>query len=138
MPDRCDAAVDLHAPPTGVATRLIEEVRTLVDNCLLGGAAAGHEVEVPTFFEGYRVSPEEPMPLHIEDIYRRRGLSWAPGSFKSQSDANLMAANGDCRPVVLGPGQLGLAHTRDESVVFAQVAQAAGIYLELLCKQLQL
>ncbi len=131
VPDRCDATVDLHVPPTGLASRLLEEVKGLVDNCLLGGAVTGHEIEVPTLSEGYRVSPEAMLPSLIEGIYHRRGLSWAPGAFKSQSDANLMSAAG-CKPLVLGPGQLGRAHTRDESVYFAQVAQAAEIYLDIL------
>ncbi len=131
VPDRCDAAVDLHVPPTGLTSRLLEEVKALVDNCLLGGAVTSHDVEIPTLSEGYRVDAEERLAEVLENIYHRRGLSWAPGAFKSQSDANLMSAAG-CKPLVLGPGQLGRAHTRDEAVYFAQVVQAAEIYLEML------
>lgn len=133
VPDQCEAFVDFHLPPSAALPRLIEEVKRIVENTLQAGAASNYELEFPTLAKGYRCGAEDFLATSLQKIYDRRGLSWAPGSFRSQSDANIMNAEGT-RPIILGPGQLGRAHTRDESVVFAQLEQAADIYLELLRK----
>ncbi len=53
------------------------------------------------------------------------------GSFHSHSDANLLW-NVNCKPIILGPGQLAKAHTRDESISWEEVNRAARLYHELL------
>ncbi len=43
-----------------------------------------------------------------------------------------MLRQAGCSPIILGPGQLALAHTRDEAVSLDQVYKAARLYAELL------
>jgi acetylornithine deacetylase len=52
-------------------------------------------------------------------------------SFTSHSDANLLYESG-CHPIILGPGELAKAHTREESVLFSQVVSASQCYFDLL------
>ena len=80
---------------------------------------------------GYRVEEEGLLCQILKQAYRNRGLTWQPGTFQSHSDANLLKQGG-CQPVILGPGQLARAHTRDEAVLFEQVAAAAELYREML------
>ena len=53
-----------------------------------------------------------------------------PTVFPAWSDASLLANFGGIPCVVLGPGDLALAHGPDERVPLAQVAEAARIYAE--------
>jgi acetylornithine deacetylase len=67
----------------------------------------------------------------VKELYQRDKKEWRPGEFRSHSDANLLIDTG-CSPLMLGPGELSLAHTIDESIDFEEVVRAAKLYLETL------
>lgn len=131
VPDRCAAWVDLHLPPGAPLDRLSEGLETLVRDSLSGSAVTHYEMGFPTLAQGYDLPHEGLLPDLLATAYRDLNLAFAPGAFHSHSDANLLW-NADCKPVILGPGQLAKAHTRDESVSFKQVARAARLYLAIL------
>lgn len=127
VPDRCAAAVDLHIPPGVSSRRYAEDLKTFIDSELTGSRASGHEMEFPTLADGFLVNSEESLPRQLKEIFQTLNMDWAPSAFQSHSDANLLREAG-CLPIILGPGQLAKAHTRDESVEFEQVVAAAEIY----------
>jgi len=131
VPDRCAAAVDLHIPPDLSAQAYAKELTAFVESELAGSQTSRHELEFPTLADGFLVGPEAPLSQELHRVYSAMGKAWNPAPFKSHSDANLLRDAG-CRPIILGPGQLAKAHTKDESVEFGQVADAAEIYLQLL------
>lgn len=131
VPDRCEAWVDLHIPPGASPDRFAGELAELARVSLSGSVATGYEIEFPTLIPGYRLTDQNPLIESLRSVFASLTLEWAPDSFRSHSDANLMHAQG-CSPVVLGPGQLAKAHTRDESVDLDQVSRAARIYRDLL------
>ncbi|MFW5721747.1 MAG: M20 family metallopeptidase [Desulfohalobiaceae bacterium] len=131
VPDRCEAWVDLHIPPGALPDRFAGELAELARGSLSGSVATGYEIEFPTLIPGYRLADQDSLVESLRSVFASLHLEWAPDSFRSHSDANLMHAQG-CSPVVLGPGQLAKAHTRDESVDLEQVSRAAGIYRDLL------
>jgi len=90
-----------------------------------------HEIEFPTLADGYQIDPETPLPQTLKKIFQTLEKAWSPVAFRSHSDANLLR-DADCQPIILGPGLLSKAHTRDESVDFEQVCAAAEIYARLL------
>ncbi len=131
VPGSCEAWVDLHVPPRGSVKRLSRELEKIAGSSLAASTVNSYEIEFPTVAEGYMLDEEGDFGKTLKAVYDRCGLDWAPGAFMSHSDANMMRQAG-CEPVILGPGQLAMAHTRDESVEFEQVVEAAGVYLELL------
>ncbi|MCF7848538.1 MAG: M20/M25/M40 family metallo-hydrolase [Kiritimatiellales bacterium] len=131
VPDRCAAEIDLHLPPGTDVKEYANQLRGFVEEQLTNSRASRHEIQFPTLADGYRVDPRDSVPQRLEKIYSELGLAWEPDAFRSHSDANLLRDAG-CSPVILGPGQLAKAHTRDESVDFEQVARAAQIYSRLL------
>ncbi len=131
VPDRCAAAVDLHIPP-GVSSRVFaDELRTFIDEKLSASPASKYELEFPTLADGFVMSPEEAFPQLLKRIFQTLEREWNPMAFKSHSDANLLRDAG-CLPIILGPGQLERAHTKDECVEFDQVCAAAEIYTRIL------
>jgi len=131
VPDRCAAAVDLHLPP-GIRTRAYADaLRAFINTELTGSRASRHELEFPTLADGFQLNEESPFPQELRRIFQILKLEWTPVAFKSHSDANLLHDAG-CQPVILGPGQLAKAHTKDECVDFEQVVTAAQVYALLL------
>lgn len=131
VPDRCEAWVDLHIPPRTDPKRFAEELEQLAGDSLTGSAVNGHAIEFPSLFRGYRLEETAPFPSLVERVFLSQGMDWSPGAFKSHSDASLMRQAG-CDPVVLGPGHLAKAHTRDESVPIDQVVTSSRLFFELL------
>ena len=59
---------------------------------------------------------------------RIKGTPETPGEFPAWTDGALLAAFGGIPSVVLGPGDLAVAHSPREFVPLAEVAEAARIY----------
>lgn len=131
VPGSCEAWVDLHIKPSQNTEQFARQLESLVNDCLSAGSVTSHEVDFPTVAPGYRLAEEGPLCDILKQAYDRRNLPWQPGTFKSHSDANLLR-QANCRPVILGPGLLARAHTRDEAISFEQVAAAARLYREML------
>jgi acetylornithine deacetylase len=131
VPDRCAASVDLHIPPSVSAKAYAGKLLEFIESELFGSRTTRHELEFPTLADGFLVDAEAPLAKELQQVFTSMGKEWNPTAFKSHSDANLLRETG-CRPIILGPGQLEKAHTKDESVEFAQVVEAAEIYLQLL------
>ncbi|MFC1761649.1 M20 family metallopeptidase [Planctomycetota bacterium] len=131
VPDRCASWLDLHIPWQTPLDQLSDGLKTLVQDSLSGSAVTHYEIGFPTLAQGYQLPQEGLLPELLHTAYQQLNLPWEPGAFHSHSDANLLW-NANCKPVILGPGQLAKAHTRDESISLAEVERAAGIYLEIL------
>jgi acetylornithine deacetylase len=131
VPDRCAAAVDLHIPPNVRARDYAEKLREFIDAQLTGSRASKYELELPTLADGFETTLDADLPRELRQIFQTLEKEWTPIAFKSHSDANLLRDAG-CQPIILGPGLLAKAHTRDESVAFEQVVDAAEIYARLL------
>lgn len=133
VPGSCEASVDLHLPPDADPDELAASLAEVVDTCLSGGRVTDYGLAFPFRTGGYRLDADGWLPRLLCSIFKQRGRPWRPGAFPSHSDANLLFAAG-CRPVILGPGQLARAHTRDEHIDLCEVETAAALYLDLLCR----
>ncbi len=130
-PDRCEAWLDIHAPPNaplGEIVTAIEEV------CLLrpdGGNAIEPHFQIETIDAGYELPEKGAMVESLQKAFTSMDIQWRTGDFHSHSDANQLWGAG-IKPVVLGPGSLAEAHSTDESVSFEQVRRASGLYLQAM------
>ncbi len=131
VPDRCAASVDFHIPPGISAENYTAGVRLFVEENLLKSGISRHEIELPTCTDGFLIEERDLLPQQLRGIYADLNMEWTLLPFRSHSDANLLRDAG-CKPLMLGPGLLAKAHTRDESVASAQVAAAAEVYARLL------
>jgi acetylornithine deacetylase len=126
-PDRCSASVDIHLPPGGSVAAYAKALEAKFQSFLQKTRVTNYEIEMPFLAEGYRLNGEEPFTRMLQSTFHSLSLAWDPGFFKSHSDANLLKDAG-CSPVILGPGSLAYAHTRDEQVTFRSVQDAAELY----------
>jgi len=70
-----------------------------------------------------------PLAVAAASVCReQRGRDEAPTAFPAWTDAALLAEFGGIPCIVLGPGDLSLAHSPGERVPLAEVEEAARIY----------
>ena len=127
VPDRCEACLDLHVPPQFAMGQLIMEIEDIV----YATEDSGNEVSFPIIHAGYQLPDRGDLPEILKQVGARLDLPWSPGVFRSDSDATFLWSSG-VKPIILGPGQLARAHTRDESASFQQICKAARLYLGVL------
>ena len=130
VPDSCEAWLDLHLPPNYAMDILKTELEQLVNESSRTHPPFAAELRFEEVHAGYRISPERPVVKALRQVYDGMSLGWEPSDFRSHSDANTLWAAG-VDPIILGPGRLEEAHTREEYVAFPQVVEAARIYLNL-------
>lgn len=131
VPDRCSAALDLHVPPDVAVAEYAEELKAFFHDYLSQSAVTGYEIDLPFIASGYGIEEGDEFVSMIKEVYRSMKMAWSPEAFKSHSDANLLRDAG-CTPVIIGPGLLSVAHTRDEQVELDQVVCAAQLYTNIL------
>jgi acetylornithine deacetylase len=88
-------------------------------------------IRFATVHDGYELPEKGPVVKALQNLYKKRSLAWTPKAFSSHSDANRLWISG-VKPILLGPGQLQMAHAPDESVYFSQVQCAAELYSDLI------
>jgi acetylornithine deacetylase len=125
--ERCQAHVDIHFSPEFDPAAVDEVIRVARER-----AAASHpdcSLESTCLFSaaGYRLADDSPRIRSLRRAYAHAGIEFAPTTFRSHSDANLLHEAGS-EPVVCGPGDLAVAHTRHEHVSLEEVRRAARLY----------
>lgn len=131
VPDRCAAWLDLHLPPTSQ----IGEISLELEEIMVQERRRVPELEgtlrFSTIQAGYELPHKWPMMEALHTVSIQNVQTWEPQAFRSHSDANRLWAAG-IKPILLGPGELEMAHSAEESVSFAQVTAASQLYLDLL------
>lgn len=131
VPDRCNAWVDLHIPPTAPVGEITIEIDDLLVRERQENPSFNGTLRFSTVHAGYHLSEKSSMAHALREVLEKRSLFWQPQLFRSHSDANLLWAAG-VKPMLLGPGRLECAHSPEECVSIRQVETAAEIYLDLL------
>ncbi len=131
VPDRCEAWLDVHLPPSAPLGEITSELEEIVARNRPENPCLNAVVRFPTVHSGYEIPDKGPLVETLRSVFRRGGLDWNPNAFRSHSDANILWMAG-VKPILFGPGQLEKAHVQEESVPFSQVCTAAQIYADLL------
>lgn len=120
IPDRCEITVDRRLVPGESADDILAQ---------RDAALAGLEVEHDEFYLAPPLPPGNSTALRtwMEPAFRAVGLDPAPAGAPYATDASHYAAAG--APVlVLGPGDIAQAHTKDEWLHRDELARAAALY----------
>jgi acetylornithine deacetylase len=127
-PDRCEAYLDLHVSSKYSLGSLTFEIEELIFEKF-------NEKEIKfslqTIHHGYELSDKASLPKMLKTIYNQKNLDFSQSFFKSDSDAPIFWQSG-IKPIILGPGDLAVAHTCEEMVDFNEVLKVAEIYFSVL------
>jgi acetylornithine deacetylase len=131
VPDRCDASIDLHLPAAAPIGEIITEIEELASDPRYNHEGVETHFRVLTIDAGYDLPGRGPLIDALKTVFEAFSIGWEPAAFRSHSDANRFWAAG-VKPILLGPGDLAKAHSPDESISFAEIEKAAGLYAGLL------
>jgi len=131
VPDRCEAWLDIHVPPSVPLRQIIMDIEDLFHQRRQEDLQQDTNLRFLTVDPGYSLPEKGTVVAALQSIYAAHGLPWQPEAFRSHSDGNQLWEAG-VMPLLLGPGELENAHAPDEWVSFRQVCLAAELYLDLL------
>jgi acetylornithine deacetylase len=131
VPARCEAWLDIHVPPRISLGEILTQIEEMVPPVSQDKSGVDLAFRAATVDAGYELPLRGPMVAALQAAFARNQLAWLPDAFRSHSDANQIWAAGT-KPILLGPGRLDLAHSEEESIAFAQVCQAAALYLDIM------
>ena len=130
VPDRCDAWLDVHVPPEAPMGEIVLELEEIAARAQKHEGHLETTLRFDTVDAGYALPERGPVVEALKTIYAKRSLPWEPQPFRSHSDANRLWAAG-VKPILVGCGELDMAHAPEESVSFEQVCLAAELYFDL-------
>lgn len=132
VPERCGAWLDVHVDPDISVNSIALKIKKLTKECVkeLGVKKSNFQVKADVC-PGYKLSANWKGFSRIKKVLEKNSFTWEPCLFESHSDAAVMRQK-NTKPLILGPGRLSKAHTKDESVPFRQVATASQVYADLL------
>jgi acetylornithine deacetylase len=131
VPDRCEAWLDNHLPPTAPVGEIMLELEEVLLQERQNNPQMDAALRFATMHAGYELPDKGLLVEALRAAYGRLALPWEPLPFRSHSDANLLWAAG-VKPIIIGPGQLEQAHAPGESLSFQQVCLAAQLYYDIL------
>lgn len=133
VPDRCEAWLDNHLPPTAPVGEIMLELEDLLQRERQDHPHIDAALRFATIHAGYEIPAKGPLVETLRTLYERLALAWELLPFRSHSDANLLWAAG-VKPIIIGPGQLEQAHAPGEWLSFQQVCHAAELYYRVLAE----
>ncbi len=133
VPERCEAWIDIHLPPAAPIGEIIGELEEICMARRPDSPDIQMSFRTITIDAGYQIPEKGFLVDALKAVFARRRRPWQSNAFPSHSDANQLWQAG-VKPIILGPGQLEMAHARDECVAIEQVVSAAEIYLDLMCR----
>jgi acetylornithine deacetylase len=124
IPDYCEITCDRRLVPGETTAQVIAE---------RDAALAGITVEHDNQYLAPPLPPESSASLHawMQPVLQAQGLNPAAVGAPYATNASHYAAAG-AQVLVLGPGQLAQAHTKDEWLDRRALAQATALYSALL------
>ena len=131
VPDWCEVWLDVHLPPHSPIADVSLELEQIVDKIRKDNPQNNAAIRFVTVHGGYEIPEKGFVVEALQNLYKMRSLAWTPQAFPSHSDANRLWISG-VKPILLGPGQLQMAHAPEESVSFNQVQWAAELYRDLI------
>ena len=131
VPDWCEVWMDVHLPPHSPIGDVSLELEQIVERTRKDNPQNNAAIRFVTVHDGYELPEKGPVVQAMQSLYKKRSLAWASKAFSSHSDANRLWISG-VKPILLGPGQLHMAHAPEESVSFSQVQWAAEFYRDLM------
>ena len=131
VPDHCESWLDFHFPPTYPIGEIMAEMEEILDTREKNFSNIEVAVKFNTVDAGYVLPEKGPLVETIQKVFADRSIEWVSDSFRSHSDANRLWEAG-VRPILLGPGQLEMAHSPEECIRFDEVQKAAEIYRDII------
>jgi succinyl-diaminopimelate desuccinylase len=130
LPDLCDAFLDIRSLPSMSHTRLIAQIRDLMDAVQAEQPAFRFDLEVIDDRPPTEIAADHPLVQTVVAAHQRvYGAVPAFGGVPGSTDGTILARDRGIPVVVYGPGDKRIPHQPDEFVDLDEVIRAAQVYI---------
>jgi acetylornithine deacetylase len=131
IPESCEIRLDRRIVPGEDMHAVLPGVERVLDELRREDPALSVRQEEPFLDPALDPAGSEAFIAHVGRTLRALGLPGQPIGVRFSTEASDLSHAG-IPTVVLGPGDIAAAHTRDESVEVAQLDRAVEVYLALM------
>lgn len=141
FPGECEIRLDRRCVPTETIEQVYKELEGIAEE--LHKQDSRFNAKVEDIFAGEELLPHLPFCTSqsdalVQSVQKAKASAKNPGdhqgelspviAFPAWTDAGFIAAGTDSSCIVMGPGELGLAHSTSECVAIKELEEAAYIY----------
>ena len=138
VPGECILEIDRRWIPSESREQVYEELNQIIEE--LKAEVKGFYAEIYDMFENDKLLSHKPFYTDKDDPLvkaSKKALSLSEREtdetvFPAWSDAGTIAAYTKTKCIVMGPGDLALAHGKEESIPIKEIVDAAGIYTNII------
>ena len=138
VPDACTLTLDARLAPGHDPDDVWARLAALLGRLRARHPALAVDVEVVDRREGWRTPAASPLVRQAMDAVAAEGIDPTPGVFAGTTDGTVLrragAGHGVRDVVIVGPGDLALAHRENESVAVAELDAARRLYRRLMLR----
>jgi len=131
VPAWCEVEVDRRTIPGETAGQVAAEFQAIFDRLAAEDPSFRAELGSQDFSPASEVAPDARVVRAAVAALTGTGLSPEPVGFSGATDARILNLQAGVPAVVLGPGDLALAHSTAERIPVADLVTAARVYARL-------
>jgi succinyl-diaminopimelate desuccinylase len=132
LPDQAEATLDIRTLPGTEHAALTTHARELAADLQAREPGLVLNVEVANARPAVSVDPQHPLVQGLQQVMPQVGLSTQLRGLHFYTDASQIVPQLGLPFVILGPGDDGLAHQRDERIALEDVRTMAAAYVHYL------
>lgn len=140
VPDYCSIRLDRRMVPTETIEQVYRELREIGEQ--LHREDPRFTCSIRDVFEGKDLLPHlpfvtndyDPLMVSAKEACAEQGKEIVIEPFPAWTDAGFIASSTDSKCIVMGPGELRVAHSVDECIDISEVRLAAEIYASCILK----
>ena len=134
VPAWCEVEVDRRTLPGETAEQVTAEIEALISRLAAEDPTFRAEVRLDSFELACEVAPEALVARAAAAALADVGLPAQPTGMSGATDARILIHEAGVPAVVLGPGELGLAHSTQERIGVEELVTAARVYARLYAR----
>ena len=134
MPAWCEIELDRRTIPGETAEQVAGELRAVAERVTARDPRVRAELLATSFEAACEVDPAAPVVLAAGAALGDLGLDAATLGMPGATDARILIHEAGVPAVVLGPGDLALAHSTAERIPLADLVTAARVYARLYAR----
>jgi acetylornithine deacetylase/succinyl-diaminopimelate desuccinylase-like protein len=130
IPATCAISIDRRVLPTETEEAATREIVGVVNQALPAASGARAEVRKVRFVPPASTDAQEPIVAAAEQAASSvLGRPIQAAGFSATCDMTYLVNNGGIPTVILGPGDIGVAHQANEHIAIDQMALAVDVYM---------
>jgi len=132
IPDRCELTIDFRTLPIQIHTELVAHLRGILESLAVEIPEYNATLEVINDMTAISTPTDNPFVQMAQDVGQSLwGKTMPPQGVSYYTDASILVPASNAPVIILGPGDVDMAHQTDEWVSVEKLIQATHFYAQL-------